>query len=172
MINKCLTIYKGDMYLGVLYTFMGLLLMLIAWALIAFTDRIGFDYLAKGFIMLGIYLFGKGVVVMYVAYRRWQYYTAYETLDEEMRIDEIQYTAYRIDKKQRNRRRLIYLLLGGSIISFAAIFTSEKGLLMGTFIPIALISGLEFAIGLMAEFRLQIYTRELRKKDPHPLSEL
>ena len=77
--------------------------------------------------------------------------------------EEQNYTNYRIQKKNTNRRRYIWILIISCIISFTGIFLSQKSLLMGTAIPIALISGIELSIGLLTEFRLREYQRILKK---------
>ena len=81
--------------------------------------------------------------------------------------DEAAYTEYRISKKNKNRRVYIYTLVVACFLSFAGIFVDQKSLIMGTFIPIALISGIELCIGLLTEFRLREYYRILIKNSPN-----
>jgi hypothetical protein len=68
-------------------------------------------------------------------------------------------------KKSRNRRIYIYLTALGIVMSFLGIFSESKSIIMGTMIPIALFSGIEFGISLLTEFRLWEYTRHLEKID-------
>jgi hypothetical protein len=79
--------------------------------------------------------------------------------------EEIRYTKFRIDKKKQGRRLHVYSIVLGSIVAFLGIFSSEKGLIMGTCIPVVLLSGIEFGVGLLTEFRLWEYLRVLEKED-------
>jgi hypothetical protein len=47
--------------------------------------------------------------------------------------------------------------------SVLGIFSDSKSIIMGTLIPIALFSGIEFCISLLTEFRLWEYNRHLEK---------
>ena len=80
--------------------------------------------------------------------------------------EEMEYTKFRLEKKSRNRRVYIYLTVIATILSFVGAFSDSKSLIMGTMIPIALFSGIEFSISLLTEFRLWEYTRHLNKEIP------
>ncbi len=163
MIDKCRVLYKGDMIAGIVYIIVGLFLLMFAFILHIFTISPGYLYLSYGFFMFFLYCTGKGIV-MYIMYsQKYNHYKNTDSLSPLMIKEEQNYTNYRIQKKNTNRRRYIWILIISCIISFTGIFLSQKSLLMGTAIPIALISGIELCIGLLTEFRLREYQRILKK---------
>lgn len=164
MLEKCRILYKGDMIAASFYVFTGMILLLFAGVLQYFTISIGYKYLSYGFFMFFVYCLGKGSVLFYSSRQRYEYYKATSELTPMMVSDEIAYTSFRIEKKHRNRRIYVYVVSLSSILAFVGIFTQQRGLIMGTSIPIALISGIELGIGLLTEFRLREYFRQLNKK--------
>ncbi|MBK8518727.1 MAG: hypothetical protein IPL55_21310 [Saprospiraceae bacterium] len=147
-----------------LYIFIGLGLLTTAISLYLFNISAGFQYLSIGFFMFFIYTFGKGCLMYIVSNKRLNYFINMTDLGSQSVKEEIQYSAYRINKKKTSRRIYIYTTVICSIIAFAGIFSPYKSIMMGTAIPIALISGIEFSIGLLTEFRLKEYHRVLEKK--------
>jgi hypothetical protein len=164
MLEKCRILYKGDMIAASFYVFTGMILLLFALILQYFTISIGYKYLSYGFFMFFLYCLGKGAVLFYSSRQRYEFYKAKAALTASLISEETAYTAFRIEKKQRNRRIYVYVVAISSIMAFVGIFTQQKGLIMGTAIPIALISGIELGIGLLTEFRLREYFRQLNKK--------
>lgn len=164
MIEKCRILYKGDMIAASFYLFVGIILLLFAAILYYFTISQGFRFLSIGFFMFFIYCLGKGAVLFYISSQRYSFYKNIDTVDPKQIVEETQYTKYRIDKKNTNRRRYIYTIVISSMIAFLGIFSQQKAILMGTSIPVALIAGIELSIGLLTEFRLREYYRLLLKK--------
>jgi hypothetical protein len=163
MLEKCRILYKGDILAASFYVFTGMILLLFAVILQYFTISMGYKYLSYGFFMFFIYCVGKGAVLFYSSRQRYEFYKNIAELDQQLTHEEIQYTSYRIEKKNKNRRRYVYLVTISAIVAFIGIFTKQKGLIMGSAIPIALISAIELAIGLLTEFRLREYLRQLNK---------
>lgn len=161
MIEKSLILYKGDKLAGSFYLLVGFILFCFAVGLYIFTEALGFFYLSIGLAVFGLYCLGKGFFIMYTAHNRLRYFSSLNSLDEEDTERETVYTQFRIDKKVRNRTRYTRVVILSSVIAFAGLFTSEKGLISGTAIPVAFISGLEIGIGLLTEFRLREYLRIL-----------
>ncbi len=164
MIEKTLILYKGDIILGSIYLGIGSILFCIAVGLHYFTHSLGFTYLSIGFFMFFLYCLGKGIYVYYVANNKLSFFKKFDQLGKDNIQEEITYTEFRITKKNKNRRAYIWMIILGSILAFAGIFSNQKGLIMGTAIPIALISGIEFGMGLLVEFRLREYIRILKKQ--------
>jgi len=163
MLEKCRILYKGDMIAGSFYVFVGMILLLFAVILHYFTDSIGYQYLAIGFFMFFLYCLGKGTFIYVISRQKHLYYWSVSTISPATLATETEYTEYRITKKNINRRRYLYSAVICSVLAFLGIFSSQKGLIMGTAIPIALISGIEMGIGLLTEFRLREYHRILLK---------
>jgi len=163
MLEKCRILYKGDMIAGSFYVFVGMILLLFAVILHYFTDSIGYQYLAIGFFMFFLYCLGKGTFIYVISRQKHLYYWSVSTISPSTLATETEYTEYRITKKNINRRRYLYSAVICSVLAFLGIFSSQKGLIMGTAIPIALISGIEMGIGLLTEFRLREYHRILLK---------
>ena len=165
MLEKCRILYKGDIIAASFYVFTGMILLLFAVILQYFTISMGYKYLSYGFFMFFIYCVGKGAVLFYSSRQRYEFYKNIAELDQQLTHEEIQYTTYRIDKKNKNRRRYVYLVTISAVVAFIGIFTKQKGLVMGSAIPIALISAIELTIGLLTEFRLRAYLRQLNKSN-------
>lgn len=165
LIEKCRILYKGDMIASWFYMLTGLIFLVFAGTLHYFTKLGDFRYLVIGFIMFSAYAMGKGIFMYFVSYRRYKFYHDMDHLSSREKGEEISYTEYRIEKKNRNRRRYIYIIVISTILAFAGIFTRQKAILTGTAIPVALISAIEFGIGLLTEFRLREYFRLLNKKE-------
>jgi hypothetical protein len=164
IIEKSRIIYKGDYLAGIFYIFIGVIMLAFGWGLSFWTKYgIGFHILSTGFFMLTVYGIVKGVSMVFIALKRYRYFVAKENLTNLELVQEQEYTAYRITKKAANRRRYIYITVIASLVAFFGIFTSNKGFYTGTAIPIALISGIEFTIGLLTEFRLGEYYRQICK---------
>ena len=163
MLHRTQTIYKGDVLAGSFYLLIGVLALLAGILLYCFTERLGLYYLSIGLIIFSIYMLGKGSVMMFMYWSRFRYYKSREQISQENVRDEIKYTDFRISKKHRNRRLYMYIILAGSLIAFGGLFHQEKGLILGTSIPIILLSAIEFSIGLLTEFRLSEYLRQLKR---------
>ena len=163
MIDRTKTVYKGDVLAGSFYLFIGVLAMIIAMLLYFFTERLGYYYLSVGMFFFSIYMLGKGTVMMYMYWSRYQYYKNRIDITTDEVADEQSYTEHRIQRKHRGRRAYMYIILLGSLLAFAGLFHIEKGLIVGTSIPIVLLSGIEFGVGLLTEFRLSEYLRQLKK---------
>jgi len=167
MIEKCRILYKGDIMAAGFYLFIGFLLLLIVIIFHYLDKSYGFKFLITGFFMFFVYCTGKGLFMFFVASGRFRFYKNMTDISLKLLKDEAAYTEYRISKKNKNRRVYIYTLVVACILSFAGIFVDQKSLIMGTFIPIALISGIELCIGLLTEFRLREYYRILIKNSPN-----
>jgi hypothetical protein len=163
MIEKCLILYKGDKLAGSFYLLVGVILMVFAIGLYLFTTSPGYFYLSIGLAIFSFYCIGKGSFIMYTSQVKMQYFQKLSELDISATNAEIAFTEFRIYKKNRNRTRYTRVVILSSVIAFAGLFTTEKGLISGTAIPIAFISGLEIGIGLLTEFRLREYLRILNK---------
>lgn len=164
ILEKSRIIYKGDYLAGAFYIFIGVIMLAFGWGLSFWAKYgIGFHILSTGFFLLTLYGFGKGCIMVYLALRRYKFFNNKDRLTDLEIKQEQEYTAFRITKKAANRRRYIYITVIASIVAFAGIFTPDKALYTGTAIPIALISGIEFTIGLLTEFRLGEYYRQICK---------
>jgi hypothetical protein len=161
--DKCRTIYKGDVLAGSFYLFLGIVFLISGILLQIYVITLGFMYLGLGLTIFGVLGIGKGLTMMYLYNSRLNYYKDVESLSLVMLSEEKEYTKFRLQKKSRNRRIYIYLTALGIIMSFLGIFSESKSIIMGTMIPIALFSGIEFGISLLTEFRLWEYTRHLEK---------
>ena len=151
------------MIAGSFYVFVGMILLLFAAILHYFTESLGYQFLSIGFFMFFLYCVGKGTFIYFVSRQKHLYYWTIDHINQPTLADEISYTEYRITKKNINRRRYLYTTLICSVLAFVGVFSSQKGLIMGTAIPIALISGIEMGIGLLTEFRLREFHRILLK---------
>jgi multisubunit Na+/H+ antiporter MnhG subunit len=167
MLEKCRILYKGDMIAASFYLFVGMILLLFACILYFFTLSLGYKFLSYGFFMFFLYSVGKGAVMYYIYSEKYKFYLKKTAMDRKAQATEIQYTEYRIAKKNTNRRRYIWTLIISSVIAFLGIFSPSKAILMGTAIPIALISGIELAVGMLTEFRLREFLRILNKPLTH-----
>lgn len=163
MINRTKTVYKGDVLAGSFYLLIGVISVTIAVLLHFFTGRLGFYYLSIGMAIFALYMLGKAAVMMYMYWSRYQYYKERSDISLDEVADEKEYTAYRIGKKNKNRRVYMYIILLGCFVAFAGIFHQEKGMIIATCIPIILLSAIEFGVGLLTEFRLSEYLRQLNK---------
>jgi hypothetical protein len=163
MIEKCRILYKGDVLAASFYLLMAVLLGLLSVLLHYFNLGLGFLYLSFGFGAFSLYCLGKGILTTYVSKKRLSYYKEAETLNTTDKNEEISYTEFRIHKKNVNRRLYIYTMIIGSVVAFIGLFTTEKGMIVGTAIPIVLLAGIEFSVGLLTEFRLREYLRILKK---------
>ena len=163
MIDKAKIIYKGDMMTGFVFMIVGVVAGVISLLLFLFASRVGFYFLAIGMSIFSLYGFTKGVLLYIVGKSRFKHYLKFENLSLIQTKNEIKYTQYRLDKKAKNRRRYAWTFIIASLFGFAGIFTQEKGLIIGTIIPIALFAASEFSMGLLVEFRLWEYQRRLSK---------
>lgn len=163
MLEKCRLLYKGDMVAAMIYIFVGILLLIFAAGIYYFAHTPGYKYLSYGFFMFFIYCVGKGSVMYYMYSRKYYYYKKLHEITPKHVVNEKRYTEYRINKKNINRRRYVYMMVISCLIAVTGIFLSQKSILMGTTIPIALITGIELCIGLLTEFRLREYARILNK---------
>ena len=157
MIDKSTILYKGDLWAGAFYLLNSVVMAIIFILLYYFTERIGFFYLSIGMAVLSFFSLGKGFFMIIVYRSRFLFFNKLQNLTKDIIHDEERYTKYRLQKKQINRRRYLRSAIVGSIIAFFSIFSGFKHVLIGTLVPIILMSGLEFAIGLLTEFRLKAY---------------
>ena len=158
-------IYKGDVLSAWFYIGTGLFMFFVSGILHYFNISLGYLYLSYGLFIFSIYSLGKGLSMWYVYSRRFRLFARIELLDAGKKQAEIQYTNERILRKQSGRRMHTYILILGSILAVCGVLSSEKGLILGTLIPVVLLSGIEFSVGLLTEFRLQEYLRLLQKNE-------
>ena len=163
LIDKSKILYKGDMLAALFYIFIGVIFLIFAVGLYYFTESVGFRYLSIGFFMFFMYSTGKGLFIYTVAKKRFDFYKNQEELNTTQLREEIKYSDLRIQKKHVSRRIYIYSVVIFSFLAFISVFTPFKSIVIGTSIPIALVSAIEFSIGLMTEFRLREYHRILEK---------
>ncbi len=163
MLEKCKVIYKGDIVTAKFYILVGVILLFFALFLTFFVTNTGYKALSTGLYVLMAYCIGKGLFTWISYSQRLKFYNTLTELDLTFRQGEIEYTEYRITKKQKNRRSYIYIVILSSAFAFAGVFSTHKVLIMATAIPIALISGLETGLGMLTEFRLSIFLRALKK---------
>ena len=164
MIGSTRLIYKGDIVAAFFYAGIGSLMFVIAALLQYFNISPGFLYLSYGLLVFSIYALGKGTIIYYVYSKRYLFYKNIQEMNERYKNEEINYTGSRIVRKNKGRRLHIYVMILGSIVAFYGIFSVERGLIIGSSIPIVLLSGIEFSVGLLTEFRLQEYLRILNKQ--------
>ena len=141
------------------YIFVGIILLISALGLLYFTNTPGFYYLSLGFILFFLYCLGKGLFMVYLYGHKYRFFKYQSHITSSILDQEKTFTEYRIHKKNTNRRRYIYTIVLGTLAAFTGIFLPQKSLIMGTSIPIALIAGIEFSVGLLTEFRLREYLR-------------
>jgi hypothetical protein len=168
MIESTRVIYKGDIMAAFFYGGIGFLMFVIAALLQYFNISPGFLYLSYGLLVFSVYCIGKGIIMNYIYRKRYLFYKNVSIMKENHRSEEILYTESRILRKNQGRRLHVYVMILGSVIAFCGIFSMERGLIMGTSIPIVLLSGIEFSVGLLTEFRLQEYLRILKKQSDDP----
>jgi len=161
MLARTKMIYKGDVLSGSFYLLIGTIAALSALGLHLFTGRLGYYYLSIALAVFAVYMLGKGGVMMYMYWSRYKYYKTQQSLSDQDIKEELVYTEFRIAKKKKSRRIYMYIILIGCFIAFAGIFHQEKGLIIGTCIPIVLLSAIEFSIGLLSEFRLSEFQKQL-----------
>lgn len=165
MLNSAKTIYKGDVLASWFYLSIGMGMLCISALLQHFQISLGFLYLAYGLAAFSLYCIGKGGIMWWMYRKRYVFYDRKQEVTAGLREEEIRYTKFRIHKKKQGRRVHVYIIVLGSVIAFAGAFSSEKGLILGTCIPVVLLSGIEFSVGLLTEFRLWEYLRILEKNN-------
>lgn len=163
LLDKCRILYKGDFIAGTIYVMIGCLFAVLSIILSYLHLSVGFTFLSIGLGLFACYTLGKGCIIMLFSKRRKNIYDQLNDLPLEQLNDEINYTQFRINKKHNNRRIYTYMIIVFSVLAFVGLFTSQKGLITGTSIPIALISGIEFSIGILTEFRLKEFSRIINK---------
>jgi hypothetical protein len=168
MLDKALIIYKGDQYTSYIYLGLSLFFGIGAAFLFGFTVKIGWFFLAIGLSMLAVFSVGKAVYVYFKAKDRIQYFQNLSTLEGSNLANEVLYNQQRLLKKGLNRRRYLYTLVGGFFLLIGGIIFGEKGWAIGSFVPVLLYAGIEFSAGLLSEFRLWEYQRQLEKKQINP----
>lgn len=164
MIEKTRIVYKGDQLMSWFYIGIGSFFLVCGLFLFLFTIKIGWLYLALGLSIFGSYALVKGILIYRVSAARFEFYKNKESLSLTDIKSEKEYNYYRLKKKEVNRRRYIYTLVIGSFIAVLGIVIGEKGLIIGTIVPIVLFAGVEFSVGLLTEFRLWEYQRQLEKE--------
>jgi len=160
---KTKIIYEGDVYAGSFYLFIGVCSIVTAISIYYFSERLGFFYLSIGLSIFTLYMVGKGIFMIYMYFSRYRYYRHHIDLSLAEIREERRYTRWRVLKKKRNRRRYIYTIIIGTTLGFLGIFHPHKGLIGATCIPIILMAAIEFAVGLLTEFRLSEYLKHLHK---------
>lgn len=168
MLDKALIIYKGDQYTSYIYLGLSLFFGLSAALLFVFTLKIGWFFLAIGLSILAVFSAGKAIYVFFKAKDRILYFQKQTSLEGSILDSEIQYNQQRLLKKGLNRRRYLYTLLGGFFLLVGGIVFGEKGWAIGSFVPVLLYAGIEFSAGLLSEFRLWEYQRQLEKHQNNP----
>ncbi|HRG19517.1 MAG TPA: hypothetical protein PLQ57_00745 [Saprospiraceae bacterium] len=168
MLDKALIIYKGDQYTSYIYLGLSLFFGISAALLFVFTLKIGWFFLAIGLTMLAVFSAGKAIYVYFKAKDRILYFQKQTSLEGSILDSEIQYNQQRLLKKGLNRRRYLYTLLGGFFLLVGGIVFGEKGWAIGSFVPVLLYAGIEFSAGLLSEFRLWEYQRQLEKHQNNP----
>lgn len=163
MIEKTIAIYKGEVYRSHFYFGFGTFLLLSSLFLYAFTHKIGWAYLSLGLFIFSIYSFIKGLYVNITYRKRLAYYKSKTELTLKEITEEFNYNQIRINKRINNRRRYMYVMILAIIIMIAGVLLNEKGLSIGTFVPIILVAATEFCETLLTEFRLWEYHRGLEK---------
>ena len=166
MIEKCRIMYKGDVIASMFYIFIGFIFFVCSLGLYYFTISAGFQYLSIGLFMFFIYSTGKGISLYLISKKSLAFYSERQFIDSNLMNEEIKHTEFRLQKKQTNRRVYIYVTVISCLIAFLGIFSPFKSIMMGTAIPVALISAIEFSIGLLTEFRLREYHRVLNNPNP------
>ncbi len=161
--DKTKIIYEGDVYAGSFYLFIGVFSTISALAFYNFTERMGLYYLSIGLGIFTLYMIGKGSVMIYLYFNRYKYYRYHTDLSMKEVKEERRYTRWRVLKKKRNRRRYIYTILIGCMLAFLGLFHQETGLIGATCIPIVLMAGIEFTVGILTEFRLSEYLKHLHR---------
>ena len=168
MLDKALIIYKGDQYTSYIYLGLSLFFGISAALLFVFTLKIGWFFLAIGLSILAVFSAGKAIYVYFKAKDRILYFQKQTSLEGSILDSEIQYNQQRLLKKGLNRRRYLYTLLGGFFLLVCGIVFGEKGWAIGSFVPVLLYAGIEFSAGLLSEFRLWEYQRQLEKHQNNP----
>lgn len=163
-IQKCRAIYKGDVIAGSFYLLTAAVMISASAVGFKIGHTFGHLYLSIGLLFFGVLALGKSIFVMYIYNIRLKYYQKVDALSEPLIEEEIKYTKFRLEKKARNRRRYIYIVIIGFGMIIIGFFTSIKGLVLGSSIPIVMFAAIEFSIGLLTEFRLWEYTRGLSKE--------
>lgn len=163
IIDKCRAIYKGDILAGSLYLLVGAILVLFAIGLYAWASTPGLFMLGRGLFVFAVFAIGKGIFVVNVYSKRLDHYKKMDDLDNVQLKEELEYTKFRLEKKEVNRRRYIYTVVLGSIVGVVGIFLPAKSIIVGSAIPIVLYSAIEFVMGLLMEFRLWEYRRSMEK---------
>jgi MFS family permease len=163
MIEKTRIIYKGDVIMSHYYFGFATALLLSSIFLYFFTVKIGWLFLSYGLGILGLFCFGKGIFIYKIAKERYNFYQSKNMLSMKEINDEIKYNKYRLDKKAINRRRYLYTIIVSIIFLFIGIVLNQKGFAIGTLVPIILYAGTEFCVGLLTEFRLWEYQRQMEK---------
>lgn len=156
-------IYKGDKLSSTAYIGVACIFGVIAVLLYLFTHKAGLYYLSIGLGFFSLYAGGKGIFVRNVASARLNYYLRKSELQDSDLNEELKYAKYRIAKKQTNRSGYAWTFSLAMIAAFIGSFSGEKGLLIGTAIPVVLLASLEFVVSLFTEFRLWEYLRQLEK---------
>jgi hypothetical protein len=163
LLDKTRAIYKGDIVAGSFYALVGSIFLISAAMLHYFAKTNSYDFLVRTFGLVGIFLMGKGVYLMFFYRQRLTFYKSVNDLSYSLVSEESVYTKYRLSKKSRNRRAYLYITIIGVCLCFFSIFSGQKQFIMGTLIPVVITSAIEFCISLLTEFRLWEYQRSLEK---------
>lgn len=167
MLEKVKIIYKGDIMTSFIYLGIGISFALISLFLYLFTKKVGLYFLSIGLVLFTIYSLAKGILVYKVSKSRYNHYKGKHELSNTELEKELEYTNYRLMKKESNRRRYAWTFVISAIVAVVGVFLKEKGLIIGSMIPIVLFAGVEFAIGLLVEFRLWEFHRMIKKQLGH-----
>lgn len=162
--EKICNLYRGDVLAGSFYLFIGVLALLAGVLLYNMAPTLGYYYLGIGMMIFSAYMLGKGLFMIYMYRSRYEHYKKISDLSYTDLNEEKTYLDYRIEKKNKNRRRYLYTIALGMLIAFYGVFDQEKGLIIATCIPIVLMAGIEFGVGLLTEFRLFEMSRTIEKR--------
>ncbi|MBK8700151.1 MAG: hypothetical protein IPN29_11725 [Saprospiraceae bacterium] len=163
ILDKTRIVYQGDIMTSYFYAGLGGILLICSGMLYAFTLRIGWFYLAMGLGLLGCFALGKAWYVRSKGSARLQYFNTLTRLEGDPLQKEVTYNSHRLEKKASNRRKYLYSLLIGCLMLVLGVVFHEKGLAIGSLVPVILFAGIEFTMGLLSEFRLWEYQRQLEK---------
>ncbi len=163
MLDKTIIIYKGDQLTAYFYLGLGMFMVLASGFLFAFTQKIGWFYLAIGLSLFAAFSIGKAVYVYFKANQKLGYFNQLMQLSNGDLKQEIVENHKRLDKKALNRRRYLYTLISAFVLLIGGIIFGETGLAIGSFVPVILYAGIEFCVSLLSEFRLWEYQRQLEK---------
>jgi predicted histidine transporter YuiF (NhaC family) len=164
MIDKTRIVYKGDKLLASLYIGVSCFVFILLSFIFTHSHRLGWLYFCITMAILSAYSLIKGIMMYIISKDRIKYYNGFKDHTMKSHSEEKNYNFFRLKKKEVNRRRYLYTAIIAFVIgTILFITTVEKGLILGTALPLILFAIMEFGIGLTTEFRLWEYQRQLEK---------